>query len=147
MLRIPPPAHPWPFPWGMPLGSQGPPPAPQLTDCLPGWVAGWVQGMSLQDAMSLVKGSRSQAHPYIDCWKVRAGLPCLCSCRPRTHLGTLGGRGRETKKRPGLQGSLATFIRHPACMESACSRTDLCYASTDVTAAARTSQTSRTTNT
>ena len=31
---------------------------------------GFAQGMQLQDAEALVKGKRSQAHPYIDCWKV-----------------------------------------------------------------------------
>ena len=31
---------------------------------------GMRQGMQLQEAEALVKGKRSQAHPYIDCWKV-----------------------------------------------------------------------------
>ena len=31
-----------------------------------------LQGMQLEDAEALVKSKRSQAHPYIDCWKVGA---------------------------------------------------------------------------
>ena len=32
------------------------------------------QGMQLQEAEALVKGKRSQAHPYIDCWRVGHAL-------------------------------------------------------------------------
>ena len=30
-----------------------------------------VQGQTLKEAVELVKTQRPQAHPYIDCWKVR----------------------------------------------------------------------------
>ena len=37
---------------------------------------GVTQGMQLEEAETLVKSKRSQAHPYIDCWKVSAESSC-----------------------------------------------------------------------
>lgn len=33
-----------------------------------------VQGLSLQEAVAVVKAARPQAHPYIDCWKVSTSI-------------------------------------------------------------------------
>ena len=40
---------------------------------------GLLQGMGLDDALHKVKTARSQAHPYVDCWKVGpCYLPAFC---------------------------------------------------------------------
>lgn len=36
---------------------------------------GFVQAMPLQDALHKVKSARSQANPYVDCWKVMIDRP------------------------------------------------------------------------